>query len=156
MNFDKNNEKITLSQQVKALTGEDASYMSLPMQAIFKAHLEKERDSLMLAQDSALQLMRGEDEERPVDQLDAAQKQEDLEREQTRAAQRKANLKKVNAALNLLNFEDYGFCVVCGNEIGIERLIAQPMSVMDIHCANKHEKSGRIHTAGHVGLLALN
>lgn len=144
-----------LSAKIAPLTGPDSEYMSSAMIDIFREHLEAERATLQGEQEVALEFLRKADEDRPTDPLDVAQKQEDTEREHTRSAQRRELLKKTEAALRLIANGDYGFCVDCGSEVGLQRLIANPSSTRDINCAARHEQRAMIRTAGNVATLSL-
>lgn len=144
-----------LGAKIAQLSGDDAEYMSPAMLEVFRSHLDAERRVLQQEQEVALEILRKADEDRPTDPLDVAQKQEDTEREHTRSAQRRESLKRVEFALRQIASGDYGFCVDCGSEVGLQRLIAQPSSSRDINCAGRHEQMVMIRTAGNVATLSL-
>ena len=56
----------------------------------------------------------------------------------TRDRERKL-IKKINESLNDLDAGDYGFCEICGVEIGIRRLEARPTATLCIDCKTLDE-----------------
>jgi len=56
----------------------------------------------------------------------------------TRDRERKL-IKKINESLNALDTGDYGFCEICGVEIGIRRLEARPTATLCIDCKTLDE-----------------
>ena len=50
---------------------------------------------------------------------------------------RQAELKRIDSALARLDDGDFGFCVICGEEIGLERLNMDPAVPTCIDCAPK-------------------
>lgn len=51
---------------------------------------------------------------------------------------RKLELQRVEAALERLDTDEYGYCLTCGEEISIERLELDPAAAICIDCAKKH------------------
>ena len=56
----------------------------------------------------------------------------------TRDRERKL-IKKIDEALVSLDGGDYGYCEICGVEIGIKRLEARPTATLCIDCKNLEE-----------------
>ena len=56
----------------------------------------------------------------------------------TRDRERKL-IKKINEALLTLDTGDYGYCEVCGTEIGAKRLEARPTATLCIDCKTLDE-----------------
>jgi len=52
---------------------------------------------------------------------------------------RKIELQRITAALRRIEEGDYGGCVVCGEQIAYQRLVADPVAPLCIDCANKSE-----------------
>jgi len=48
---------------------------------------------------------------------------------------RKLQLQKIKSALIRIENNDFGYCFVCGDEITVERLIADPTNTRCINCA---------------------
>lgn len=143
--------------QLNNLAGDDAEYMSPAMLGLFKTYLESHRERLKNEQEQALGLLRDEDGDRLVDPIDIAQRQEETEREHTRSAQRREQLKRNEIALRLVSADDgeYGYCVDCGAEIGLPRMISQPASTRDVNCASIYETRMRQRTGGTVASLSM-
>ncbi|MHC1701683.1 MAG: RNA polymerase-binding protein DksA [Humidesulfovibrio sp.] len=49
-------------------------------------------------------------------------------------------IKKITQALQRIEDGEYGVCVDCGDEIGIARLKARPMTTLCINCKSKQEE----------------
>lgn len=62
----------------------------------------------------------------------------------TRLAERDERLlKKIDKVLGLMDNGEYGFCEECGDEIGIARLRARPVTTLCISCKEAQEKDER-------------
>lgn len=48
-------------------------------------------------------------------------------------------IKKIRSALERIDDKTYGECEGCGEEIGVERLKARPVTTLCIHCKTKQE-----------------
>jgi len=49
-------------------------------------------------------------------------------------------IKKITQALQRIEDGEFGVCVECGDEIGIARLKARPMTTLCINCKSKQEE----------------
>jgi len=49
-------------------------------------------------------------------------------------------IKKIQQALTRIDEGEFGMCVECGEEIGIARLKARPMTTLCINCKSKQEE----------------
>ncbi|MDR3641395.1 MAG: RNA polymerase-binding protein DksA [Humidesulfovibrio sp.] len=49
-------------------------------------------------------------------------------------------IKKIQQALTRIEEGEFGVCVECGDEIGIARLKARPMTTLCINCKSKQEE----------------
>lgn len=49
-------------------------------------------------------------------------------------------IKKITQALQRIEDGEFGLCVECGDEIGIARLKARPMTTLCINCKSKQEE----------------
>jgi DnaK suppressor protein len=73
------------------------------------------------------------------DPNDRASQEEEFRLElRTRDRERKL-LKKIEEALQLLTDKEYGYCEVCGVEIGLRRLEARPTATLCIDCKTLDE-----------------
>jgi DnaK suppressor protein len=108
----------------------------------FKQLLETQRDQLMSSQ----QLAQSSTETVELDQasvgrlsrMDAMQSQS-MAVETTRLRQQQ--LRKISTALALIDSGDYGYCLVCDEDIDLRRLEIDSASSMCVLCASKQELS---------------
>ena len=69
-----------------------------------------------------------------ADPADRATQEEEFSLElRTRDRERKL-IKKIDATMELIDQDDYGYCEACGVEIGIQRLEARPTATQCIDC----------------------
>lgn len=61
----------------------------------------------------------------------------------TRDRQRKL-VAKIDAALRRLNRNEYGYCEITGEPIGVKRLIARPVATMSLEAQEAHERREKI------------
>ncbi|MBS0299691.1 MAG: TraR/DksA family transcriptional regulator [Proteobacteria bacterium] len=50
-------------------------------------------------------------------------------------------MRELEMSMEYLNELEFGDCIDCGNEIGFERLLAQPAAQRCIECQSKYEKA---------------
>lgn len=91
--------------------------------------------------------------EKVADPADAASQNEDLILTLNKQDEAKRELVKVQRGLRLIKEGDYGFCITCGVEIGIDRLDAKPTSIRCIDCASLEEikNNTTLYRAAHIG-----
>ncbi len=53
-------------------------------------------------------------------------------------------LKKIEEAIERIDKGEYGICDVCGEEIGIKRLEARPVTTMCIECKTEQEEEEKL------------
>jgi len=113
-------------------------YMSPKMQEHFKTILMSLRQRILEGGDKIVTHMKEEAINYP-DPNDRASQEEDFRLElRTRDRERKL-LKKIEESLELLREKDYGYCEVCGVEIGLRRLEARPTATLCIDCKTLDE-----------------
>lgn len=113
-------------------------YMSSKMLEHFKAILMALRQRLLEGGDKIVTHMKEEAINYP-DPNDRASQEEDFRLElRTRDRERKL-LKKIEESLELVREKDYGYCEVCGVEIGLRRLEARPTATLCIDCKTLDE-----------------
>jgi DnaK suppressor protein len=49
-------------------------------------------------------------------------------------------LSKIDKTLKRIEDEDFGLCELCGDEIGIKRMLARPVATLCIRCKEEQEK----------------
>jgi len=106
----------------------------------FKKLLVAQRNELMasqqMAQSSTETVELDQASVGRVSRMDAMQSQS-MAVETTRLRQQQ--LRKISAALALIESGDYGYCSVCDDEINPKRLEIDPASTMCVPCASKQE-----------------
>lgn len=108
-------------------------YMSDKMCKHFTQILESFRQRLLEGGDKIVSHMKEEAINYP-DPNDRATQEEDFRLElRTRDRERKL-LKKIEDSLELIREKVYGYCEVCGIEIGLRRLEARPTATLCIDC----------------------
>ena len=119
--------------------GPNEPYMSSRVEALFREHLNynlkdiqeqqrKEKDAY-----ARIDLNLAD----PVDRAEATRVQEESHR---RSEQLSSEAKKTIRAIKSIQDSEYGYCVECGIEIGLERLLTRPNCIRDMDCENLHEQ----------------
>lgn len=113
-------------------------YMSTKMRQHFTQILTLLRQQIMEGADRTVTHMKDDAINYP-DPNDRASQEEEFRLElRTRDRERKL-LKKIEEALQLLTDKEYGYCEVCGVEIGLRRLEARPTATLCIDCKTLDE-----------------
>ncbi|MGD1524619.1 TraR/DksA family transcriptional regulator [Vibrio owensii] len=81
------------------------------------------------------------DAEKSPDPLDRAAQTEEMNANKARSEQQERALKEVNFAL--ANFEEFGYCLSCGEEIGLARLNYNPAFTKCVDCKELEERKAR-------------
>ncbi|OGT56327.1 MAG: RNA polymerase-binding protein DksA [Gammaproteobacteria bacterium RIFCSPHIGHO2_12_FULL_42_10] len=108
-------------------------YMSEKMRSHFVRILEAFRQRLLEGGDKIVSHMKEEAINYP-DPNDRATKEEDFRLELRKRDRSRKLLSKIEDSLELLHEKDYGYCEVCGVEIGLRRLEARPTATLCIDC----------------------
>ncbi|MGE0386913.1 MAG: RNA polymerase-binding protein DksA [Gammaproteobacteria bacterium] len=118
--------------------GEHEEYMNTDQVTHFRQILTAWRQELMEEVDRTVHHMQDDASNFP-DPNDRATQEEEFALElRTRDRERKL-IKKINESLGALDSGDYGYCEVCGVEIGVERLEARPTATLCIDCKTLDE-----------------
>lgn len=113
-------------------------YMSEAQKEHFRNILRNWKAELMEEVDRTVSHMKDEAANFP-DPADRATQEEEFSLElRTRDRERKL-IKKIDATLDLIDNDDYGYCEACGVEIGIKRLEARPTATLCIDCKTLDE-----------------
>lgn len=113
-------------------------YMNVGMQGHFHTILMALRQRLLEGGDKIVTHMK-EEQVNYADPNDRASQEEDFRLElRTRDRERKL-LKKIEESLELIREKEYGYCEVCGIEIGLRRLEARPTATLCIDCKTLDE-----------------
>lgn len=106
--------------------------------AYFRELLTDWKQALMEEVERTVHHMQDEASNFP-DPNDRATQEEEFALElRTRDRERKL-IKKINESLMMLDSGDYGYCEICGGEIGIKRLEARPTATLCIDCKTLDE-----------------
>ena len=73
------------------------------------------------------------------DPADRATQEEEFSLELRARDRERKLIRKIDATIDLIDNDDYGFCVACGIEIGIKRLEARPTATLCIDCKTLDE-----------------
>ncbi len=113
-------------------------YMNEKQREHFKHILRNWKAELMQEVDRTVSHMKDEAANFP-DPADRATQEEEFSLElRTRDRERKL-IKKIDATMERIEQDDYGFCDACGVEIGIKRLEARPTANLCIDCKTLDE-----------------
>lgn len=140
----------SLKLSIEALRHED--YMSDSQKAVFAQFLQSESDRLIARQNDMLNQLKSSNND-GADDADAAFNIENQKSLQKEVAKTRLDIQRVNLSLNAILTDDYGYCIGCGSEIGLDRMIAQPIAVRDIDCStifelkNKTQFNGKLKIA---------
>lgn len=113
-------------------------YMSAGMRAHFTKILSLLRKQIMEEADRTVTHMKDEAINYP-DPNDRASQEEEFRLELRARDRERKLLKKIEEALQLLTDKEYGYCEVCGVEIGLRRLEARPTATLCIDCKTLDE-----------------
>lgn len=104
----------------------------------FRKQLLDWKRSLMEEVDRTVHHMQDEASNFP-DPNDRATQEEEFALELRARDRERKLIKKIDEALLTLDSGDYGYCEICGVEIGIKRLEARPTATLCIDCKNLEE-----------------
>ena len=74
-----------------------------------------------------------------ADPNDRASQESDMARELRNRDRERKLIKKINDTLRMIENDDYGYCMQCGEEIGLNRLQARPTATLCIDCKTLDE-----------------
>ncbi|MCD6389075.1 MAG: RNA polymerase-binding protein DksA [Desulfobulbaceae bacterium] len=104
----------------------------------FESKLEEMKEDLLSEADKTISDMTGRNDNYP-DPTDRASAESDRNFELRIRDRERKLLTKVNSALDRIKDETYGDCDGCGDDIGIARLEARPVTTLCIKCKTKQE-----------------
>ena len=110
--------------------------------AYFYRLLTAQKEELLNDADSVLNAVRLAEKTEAVgvgDESDNATYNQDITMDLRMSDRNNKLLAKINAALDRMNTGDFGYSVVSGDEIGIQRMMARPLATMTIEEQEEHE-----------------
>ncbi|MBI3899861.1 MAG: RNA polymerase-binding protein DksA [Gammaproteobacteria bacterium] len=113
-------------------------YMNKKQHDHFRTKLLAWRTDLLEELTRTVHQMRDEPDN-PPDPNDRASQETDMSLELRSRDRERKLIKKIDEALTRIDTGDYGFCEVCGVEIGLERLDARPTADLCIDCKTLDE-----------------
>ena len=126
-------------------TKKNEKYMNPKQLKHFYTILSQWKTELMQEVDKTVNLMKTE-QTNYADPNDRASQEEEFNIElRTRDRERKL-INKIDTALRQIDEKEYGYCEVCGIEIGIRRLEARPTASYCIDCKTIAEIKEKQHT----------
>jgi len=133
---------VTLPEGYKPSSNE--KFMNENQVAYFQLKLLDWKDELLKESKETLNHLQ-EDSQKEPDIADRASSETDWSLElRTRDRQRKL-ITKIDAALERIKNNEYGYCEVTGEPINIERLDARPIAMMSLEAQEEHEKYEKVH-----------
>jgi DnaK suppressor protein len=118
--------------------GKTEKYMSEGMQEHFRKILLTWKKQLMTEADRTMSHMKDEAANYP-DVSDRATQEEEFSLELRARDRERKLIKKIDESLAQLEESNYGYCEVCGVEIGLRRLEARPTATLCIDCKTLDE-----------------
>ena len=113
-------------------------YMGAKMREHFTKILTLLRKQIMEEADRTVHHMK-DDLVNYADPNDRASQEEEFRLELRARDRERKLLKKIEESLQLLTNKEYGYCEVCGVEIGLRRLEARPTATLCIDCKTLDE-----------------
>jgi len=122
---------MSLIKKIEAIS--TLKYMSACQIDIFKEELLMRKLSITQSQEKS-KVELSQMDIVASDPIDKASIQVEIDNLNNEIAKRNTILKQINAAVEYIRVGDYGYCKSCGEEIGLSRLTANPVSLMDVNC----------------------
>jgi DnaK suppressor protein len=113
-------------------------YMNKKQQEHFRSVLNAWKSELEQEISRTVQQMR-DVPENPPDPNDRASQETDMSLELRSRDRERKLIKKIDESIERIDTGDYGYCEVCGVEIGVERLEARPTAELCIDCKTLDE-----------------
>ncbi len=118
--------------------GKTEEYMGPKMRGHFTTILTMLRKRIMEEADRTVHHMK-DDLVNYADPNDRASQEEDFRLELRARDRERRLLRKIEESLQKLTDQEYGYCEVCGVEIGLRRLEARPTATLCIDCKTLDE-----------------
>ena len=128
----------------KYIPNEKEKYMCARQKAYFKKRLMEWKDEIIEINSKNLYLKEIDHEISSPDVIDQASSHTEKTVEMRTLNRQRKLLSKINAALQKINNDTYGYCEETGEPIGVKRLIARPIATLSIDAQEKHEKNEKI------------
>ncbi len=133
----------TLELPAKYTPKKSEPYMCPEQLAYFYQQLNTQKEELLSESDSVLNAVRLADKTESAgvgDESDNATYNQDITMDLRMSARNTKLLQKINAALDRIENGSYGYSIVSGDEIGIQRLMARPLATMTVEEQEEYEQ----------------
>ncbi len=133
----------TLELPAKYTPKKSEPYMCPEQLAYFYQQLNTQKEELLSESDSVLNAVRLADKTESAgvgDESDNATYNQDITMDLRISARNTKLLQKINAALDRIENGSYGYSIVSGEEIGIQRLMARPLATMTVEEQEEYEQ----------------
>lgn len=110
----------------------------------FKEVLTKRRAELIAAANETKEQGMGFDPDDLPDEVDLASTEAGQSLNLRLRDRERVLLKKINEALEKIEGDSYGVCEECGEDIGVERLKARPVTDLCVRCKEEQEKKEKM------------
>lgn len=110
----------------------------------FKEILLKRKQEIIASADSTKEEGMGFDPDDLPDEVDLASTEAGQSLNLRLRDRERVLLKKINEALAKIEDETYGICIECGEDIGVERLLARPVADFCVRCKEEQEKREKL------------
>lgn len=136
----------TLELDSKYIPKKSEPYMCEKQLAYFYQLLNAQREEILQDRESVLSDVRMAEKNETAgvgDEQDQASAEQEITMN-LRMSERTSNLlEKINAALERIEKGTYGYSVISGEEIGLQRMLARPLATMTIEEQEEHEQKRR-------------
>ncbi len=105
--------------------------------------LMQQREELLSEAEQTINTKLGSDKESFPDPTDQAAAELDSNFTLRLRSREQKLLKKIDEAIGRIDDGSYGVCESCGNQIGIKRLEARPVTTLCIECKTEQEENER-------------
>ena len=118
-------------------------YMCVEQLAYFYQLLTTQKEELLSDRDSVLNAVRLAEKTEAAgvgDDSDNATYKQDITMDLRMSDRNNKLLQKINAALDRIENGSYGYSVVSGDEIGLQRMLARPLATMTVEEQEEYEQ----------------
>lgn len=117
----------------------DEEYMSIQQLLHFKCILKAWKNQLLKDIEYSVLRMENAVSINFPDPVDRAVQEEEFNIELRNRDRERKLIKKIEVTLSKINIKEFGLCIMCGIEIGIRRLEANPIADLCIDCKTLEE-----------------
>ena len=119
-------------------------YMCAKHKKFFTGELLKWKRDIIKANNLGNLLNSSDDNVSSADVVDQASSYTDKTVEMKALNRSRKLISKINAALQKIKADTYGYCEETGEPIGLKRLMARPIAALSIEAQEKHERDEKI------------